>query len=183
LNNEFLQAQAQLNSLALGASRPQQQGFNTGGPSSYANRGSQPFLQGPNYGNKHNQHHAHQHGGAFGSQPLNQFHAGGNFGGSNLAAGATPQQMRFYSDVNNRDQRRELELFGQAHTITTGVNFDLYDDIKVEVTGNEGQTHKRTAQRMGEMMSRSRVCTCSVARADSPSIHSLCLPFCQFRVR
>ena len=168
LNQEFLLAQQSLASLALGASnsRPQQQSSQQSGPggfNSYQNRnapGQFGASQGPNMGNKHNQQHSQQqqqssyqpqsssYGGGGGGghshgQPLSSFHSGGNFG-SSMNPAIIPQQMRFISDATNRDLRREAELFGPAHTTTTGINFDKYDDIPVEVTGNDGQSSMRT---------------------------------------
>lgn len=152
LNNEFRQAQQALASLALGgagaagARPPQQQQAGIGFPS-YAQRnapsaaGFNAASAGPNYGNKHNQHHGGQ--SSYGAP---SFHAGGNFNaGASPAFGGVAQQIRFFSDANNRDQRRELELFGPAHTTTTGINFDKYNDIPVEVTGNDvpGEVSKR----------------------------------------
>lgn len=145
LNNEFRQAQQALASLALGGAgaagaRPPQQQQQAGiGFPSYAQRnapsagGFNSASAGPNYGNKHNQHHGGQS-----SYGQSTFHAGGNFNaGASPAFGGVAQQMRFFSDANNRDPRREVELFGPAHTTTTGINFDKYDDIPVEVTGND----------------------------------------------
>ena len=148
LNNEFRQAQQALASLALGgagagaagARPPQQQQPGIGFPS-YAQRNAPSaggFNAGPNYGNKHNQHHGGQSSYGAPSYGQSTFHAGGNFNaGASPAFGGVAHQMRFFSDANNRDPRREVELFGPAHTTTTGINFDKYDDIPVEVTGND----------------------------------------------
>lgn len=174
LNTEFLQAQAQLASLALGASRPPQQQGGFGGPYGGPQR-SPPYQGGSNYGgNKYGQSNSYgqQH------HPQQSFHAGGNFGQS--MSGMPSQQMRFYSDPNNRDQRREMELFGPAHTNTTGINFDKYDDIPVEVTGNDGTTRRTCTRRLTRALlvqlvpssSLTRVCVialCVSCPASSPS--------------
>jgi len=140
-NLEYLQAQAALASLAVMGARPQQQqqqqpqqggGFNSYGQQQQRQSyGSGGFGNKPQYGGGHS-HQSHGHS-------LPSFHAGGNFGGSNnfpLSQGP-PAHLRIYSDPSQRDLRREAELFGPAHSMPTGLNFDRYNDIPVEVTGND----------------------------------------------
>lgn len=46
-----------------------------------------------------------------------------------------------YTSLGPRDERVELELFGSANT---GINFNKYEDIPVEATGNQVPSHIKT---------------------------------------
>jgi len=66
---------------------------------------------------------------------------GGNFGNRSLPPrnnrwsdmGAPPSRSR---EPQKRDERREKQLFGEK---TTGINFDKYNDIPVEVSAEDGK--------------------------------------------
>jgi len=143
LNAEFMQAQAQLASLALGGAnqRPPQHQHSYGhnnfrNQNQYGVGNSSSGHFGPP---GHKPHHAAGYmGGHHNHHGVSAFHAGGNFNNAiNPALLAAAPQMHFRSDPNARDPRRELELFGPTHTMPTGINFDSYDAIPVEVTGND----------------------------------------------
>jgi hypothetical protein len=152
-NLEFLQAQAALASLAAISARPPQQQqpqqqLQQGGGGSYGQSQQRPYgnQNAGGYGNQQSTGYGNKYGGGGGgghshhshSQPLSSFHAGGNFGGSGFPLQqGPPAHLRIFSDHTARDPRREAELFGPAHTMPTGLNFDRYNDIPVEVTGND----------------------------------------------
>lgn len=39
-----------------------------------------------------------------------------------------------------RDEHLEFEIFGSGPKLSSGINFDKYDDIPVEATGNTFQS-------------------------------------------
>lgn len=74
----------------------------------------------------------------------------GNYGSRKSRYGGDSFGLRGSSDqgawwdgkhiIGTRNQRLERELFGSHHdsnTVSTGINFDKYDDIPVEVSGTD----------------------------------------------
>ncbi|GMI14077.1 hypothetical protein TrVE_jg2955 [Triparma verrucosa] len=59
---------------------------------------------------------------------------GGGGGGYSSGRGARKNERGFHGDLQPNG-RLERELFNQEHAQTTGINFDQYDDIPVEVSG------------------------------------------------
>ncbi|KAI8929960.1 P-loop containing nucleoside triphosphate hydrolase protein [Entophlyctis helioformis] len=64
---------------------------------------------------------------------------GGAFGGSSRREYAKDPSDEFYGrpDVKARDLRLEERMFGVSKQHNTGINFDRYDDIPVEVSGHD----------------------------------------------
>ena len=49
---------------------------------------------------------------------------------------STVNMQLFYPILMFRNERQELELFGTGHG-PSGINFDRYEDIPVDATGND----------------------------------------------
>jgi ATP-dependent RNA helicase DDX3X len=62
-------------------------------------------------------------------------YGGGGYGGGR-GRGPRVNERGFHGDMKP-DSRLERQLFGRDDVQTTGINFDNYDDIPVETTGND----------------------------------------------
>lgn len=74
-------------------------------------------------------------GGGGGDRGGGRNYGGGGGGGGNYGRGPRTNERGFHGDLRP-DSRLERQLFDREDQQKTGINFDNYDDIPVETTGN-----------------------------------------------